>query len=190
VTIAETRKPGLFRRMRGLADPDRSLPAALGGTAMLAVGVSLLETPCTAGLPLLWTDLVSERDVPAAGAAVLFLLYLLVFLVDELVIFGLVVVTMRATKLQEHHGRALQLIGGTLMLTLAVVMLAAPDVLDSVAGTALVFALAAAVCAVVLAVEWLWSASRRPPARGASVRTGPHPSGRPLGGRGTRRVSG
>ena len=58
--------------------------------------MSLLETPCSAGLPLLWTNLLSDRGVPAGGAVVLFLLYLLVFLIDELVVFGAAVFTLRA----------------------------------------------------------------------------------------------
>lgn len=164
VTIADSQKPGLFRRMRRLADPERSLPATLGGTAVLAVGVSLLETPCTAGLPLLWTNLLAERGVPAIGAALLFLVYLLVFLVDELVVFGLAVVTMRATKLQEQHGRTLQLVGGMLMLTLAVAMLAAPQLLESVTGTAAVFAAAASAAVLVLLVE-RWFGHRHHAAR-------------------------
>ncbi len=162
VTIPANRKPGIFRRMRTLADPNRSLPATLGGTAVLAVGVSLLETPCTAGLPLLWTSLLSERGIPAAGAVVLFLLYLLVFLIDELVIFGAVVVTMRATKIQEQQGQVLQLIGGTLMLTLALAMVAAPHLLDSVTGTTIVFALAAGACVVVILIEHGWDRWVRP----------------------------
>ena len=81
LTIADERKPDMYRRMRRLARPDRSTAAVLGGTAALAVGVSLVETPCTAGLPLLWTDLVSARDVPPAGVFLLFV-YLGVFLLD------------------------------------------------------------------------------------------------------------
>jgi ACR3 family arsenite efflux pump ArsB len=111
---------------------------------------------------LLWTNLLAERDVPPSGAVVLFLLYLLIFLIDELVIFGAAVLTMRATKMQEHHGQALQLIGGTLMLTLAVAMVVAPVSLESVGGTAAVFGIAAAVTVTVLAVEAWWQ--RRHPA--------------------------
>lgn len=156
VTIGADRKPGLFRKMRRLADMDRSLAATLGGTAVLAVGVSLLETPCTAGLPLLWTNLIADRGVPASGAVVLFLLYLLIFLLDELVIFGVAVMTMRATKMQEHHGQALQLIGGTLMLTLALAMIVAPGLLDSIGGTAIVFGTAGVVTMVVMVAESQW----------------------------------
>jgi cytochrome c biogenesis protein CcdA len=153
LTIADERKPGLYRRMRRLARPERSLPAVLGGTVALAVGVSLAETPCTAGLPLLWTDLLSSRDVPASGAVALFVLYLLVFLLDELVIFGVAVVTLRSAKLQERHGKVLQLASGMLMVALAVTMLFAPHLLESISGTSIVFGIAALLVAGVLAVD-------------------------------------
>ncbi len=157
LTISAARKPGLYRKMRGLAAVDRSLPAVLGGTIALAVGVSLLETPCTAGLPLLWTDMLAERNVPAGGAAFLFAVYLTVFLLDELVLFGAAVVTLRATKVQERHGRILQLASGTLMLTLAGAMLLAPRALESLWGTIGIFAVAAGVVGTVLLAERLGS---------------------------------
>jgi uncharacterized membrane protein HdeD (DUF308 family) len=139
--------------MRGLAAPERSMPTVLAGTAVLAVGVSLAETPCTAGLPLLWTNLLTSRGVDGVGAALLFLLYLTVFLLDELIVFGVVVVTLRSLKLQERHGKALQLVSGTLMVALALTMLISPTLLESLAGTTLVFGLAAAVITVVLLVD-------------------------------------
>ncbi len=150
--IGEGSRPGLFRRMRGLAAHDRPLPVVLIATTGLAVGVSLLETPCTVGLPMIWVNLVAQQDVGPAGAAVLFLLYMSVFLLDELLVFGAAVATMRATKLQEKHGRELKLVSGTVMLTLAFVMLAAPQVMESVWGALGIFALAALVVAVVLAI--------------------------------------
>ncbi len=168
LTIPDERKPGILRRMRGLAAVDRSWPALVGGTAVLAVGVSLVETPCTAGLPLLWTNLLTSRGIEPAGAALLFVLYLLVFLLDELVIFTIAVTTMRAVKLQERHGEVLQLVSGTLMVSLAGAMVLAPRLLESVTGTFLVFGGAAAVVGVVLLVERLRPRSRRAsPTRGS-----------------------
>ena len=150
LTIPAHRKPGLYKRMRTLADPDRSLPVALGGTVVLAVGVSLLETPCTAGLPMLWSNLVQDAGVSGLGWLALLGMYLAVFLLDELLVFFAVLATMRATKLQEHHGRVLQLVSGTLMVTLALAMLVVPDLLETVGGTLAVFGAAAVVVAVVL----------------------------------------
>lgn len=162
VTISGERKPGLYRRMRVLGAQERSLPAVLAGTATLAVGVSLLETPCTAGLPLLWTNLLAERNVPMAGAVLLFGVYLTAFLIDELVLFAAAVVTLRATRLQERHGRALQLVSGTLMLALATTMIVAPRAMESLSGMLVVFAVAVGVVALVLLAEWIRTTHNRP----------------------------
>jgi drug/metabolite transporter superfamily protein YnfA len=54
------------------------------------------------------------------------LVYILVYLLDEAGIFLVAVFTLRSTKLEEKHGRVLKLIGGVLMLTLALVMLIDP----------------------------------------------------------------
>ena len=151
LSIPERAKPGLYARMRAVSDVDRPLPAVLLGAAGLAVGVSLLETPCTAGYPLLWADLVADSGSGSAAVAALFGIYMLVFLVDELAIFGTAVVAMRAVKLRERGGRVLKLISGALMVSLAVTLIAAPDAMTSLAGAGWVFGAALAV-AIVLAV--------------------------------------
>lgn len=153
--ISDERKPGLFKRMRGLAAADRALPAVLLATAGLAVGVSLLETPCTLGLPLLWTNLLAEHGVSAGQAGALFAAYMLVFLLDEIAVFALAVTTMRAAKLQEKHGRQLKLVSGVVMLALAGALLVAPDVMESALGALAVFGAAGLVVAVVLGVAAL-----------------------------------
>jgi cytochrome c biogenesis protein CcdA/glutaredoxin len=160
--LPDRAKPGMYARMRRLGDVDRSLPGVLGATAALAVGVSLLETPCTLGLPLMWTDLLARNDVAASGAALLFVVYLGAFLVDELLLFGGVVLTMRAVRLQERHGRELKLVSGVTMLGLAVVMVAAPTLLETFVGALAVFAAVAVVAAAGLLA--LHASTRRRPA--------------------------
>lgn len=153
LSVGEHARPGMYQRMRRLAIVDRPIAGLLGATVALAVGVSLLETPCTLGLPVLWTNLLAENDVALAGAAVLFALYLSVFLLDELIVFVTVVATMRALKVQEHHGRALKIVSGTVLITLAAVMLAWPEALESISGTIAVFGMAALLSAIAIAVE-------------------------------------
>jgi cytochrome c biogenesis protein CcdA/glutaredoxin len=125
LAIPESRRPRLYRAMRGVARADRGLLATLAGTATLAVGVSLLETPCTAGLPLLWTSMLADQAVPTATAVALFAVYMAAFLVDEALLFGGAVVTMRARRLQPGQGRALKIVAGSLLVTLAATMLLA-----------------------------------------------------------------
>jgi hypothetical protein len=159
LTIPEGSKPGLYKRMREVAG-HQSLLLALGATMLLAVAVSLLETPCTAGFPLLWTGLLASNDVPLVGSVLLYILYMIPFLIDEFVVFVLAVTTMRAAKLQEKHGRLLKLVAGTIMMALAATMIFAPQVMEDVLGATLVFVVAIAVAAAVHLVTT--RVSRRP----------------------------
>jgi thiol-disulfide isomerase/thioredoxin len=147
-TISDSAKPGIYRRMRAAAS-QRDLLPALAATVVLAVGVSLLETPCTAGFPVLWTGLLTAQGVSSGEAAWLFGLYMLPFLVDELIVFGVAVATMRAAKLQERHGRVLKLVAGTMMLALAVTVVVSPEAMSDPLIAILVFAAAFAAAAVI-----------------------------------------
>jgi hypothetical protein len=170
-TIPDSSKPSLYARMRTVAG-QKALVPALAATAALAVGVSLLETPCTAGFPVLWTGLLEANDVPFAESALLFLLYMVPFLVDEFIVFGAAVVTMRATHMQERHGRVLKLVAGTTMLALAGTMALAPEVMESVSGATLVFVGAGVAAAVTHLVTRRVQARRvgRAPVKATPIR--------------------
>jgi thiol-disulfide isomerase/thioredoxin len=152
LSIPEERKPGILRRSRQIALSERSLLALVPITALLAAGVSLLELPCTAGFPVMWNGILADRGVAGPAFAGLLLLYLALYLLDELVLFSIALATMRVTKMQERHGRALKLIAGTVMLALAAVMLLAPALLDSVAGAVGVFGSAIGLAVLVMIV--------------------------------------
>ena len=147
-TIRKEDKPGIYQRMRAAAGKERLLPA-LGATLALAVGVSLLETPCTAGFPVLWTGMLHANDVGAAETGLLFVAYMVPFLLDELLIFGIAVVTMRATKLQDRHGELLKLFAGVTMLVLAAVMVIDPTLMESPLAALALFAGAFATAGVI-----------------------------------------
>lgn len=141
-TIDERHKPGIYRRMRSLIRDGRSTPALIGATAMMAAGIAVIELPCTAGFPVLWSALVSSREVDWPGFALLLLLYLLIYLAIEVLIFVMAVVTMRVDRFEERHGRLLKLIGGMIMLALALVLLLAPELMQDLRATVGVFVVA------------------------------------------------
>lgn len=147
-TIRDKDKPGIYQRMRKAANTKALLPA-LGATVVLAVGVSLLETPCTAGFPVLWTGMLHANGVGPAETVGLFTAYMVPFLLDELIIFGLAVATMRAAKFQEKHGELLKLFAGVTMLALAAVMLVNPALMENPLLALGLFAAAFALAAVI-----------------------------------------
>jgi hypothetical protein len=75
---------------------------------------------------------------------------MVIYQIDELGIFLVAVLTLRASKLEEKHGRILKLVGGMLMLTLAVVMIVDPSLMNSLGNSLLIFANAFGLALIVL----------------------------------------
>lgn len=138
-TISDKAKPGIYQRMRDAAG-HRALIPALGATVVLAVGVSLLETPCTAGFPVLWTGMLQANGVGGAETVALFVAYMIPFLLDEFLVFAVAVATMRASKLQQKHGELLKLFAGVTMLVLAAVMVIDATLMENPVAALLLFA--------------------------------------------------
>jgi len=145
-TIPERFKPRIIKNIRGVMTHDNTL-VMMGATAIMAAGVALMELPCTAGFPVIWTGIIAERGIQMmTGAFIgLLLIYLLIYLLVELGIFGSMVLTMRKTKLEEKHGRSLKLLGGMLMLFLALAIISNPEILENITSTLYLFGGAIAV---------------------------------------------
>lgn len=152
-TISEEKKPGIFQNIRRILDSSDSIWGLIGATVVMAAGVSVVEFSCTAGLPVLWTNLLVAQDASTGAFAALLLLYLFIYQIDELAIFGSMVVTLKASRLEETQGRMLKLFSGVLMLTLAAVMLINPGLMNNIGTSTAIFITAFCVAGLVLIVH-------------------------------------
>jgi uncharacterized membrane protein HdeD (DUF308 family) len=125
----------------------------IGSTAVLAIGVSLIEFACTAGFPVIWSNLVSSSNVSTATFLFLLAVYMIIYLIDELVIFGAAVITMKASRLEEKHGRILKLISGVVILALGIVMLINPELMNQLNSSILVFGFALASAFLIFLIH-------------------------------------
>lgn len=151
-TIADEKKPGIYKKIRDIMRAD-SLWAMMGATVIMSTGIAIVELPCTAGFPVIWTSIVSAQGVDQLTFVLLLLLYMIIYLLDELSVFVIAVFTLKSSKLEEKHGRVLKLIGGILMLTLAVVMLIDPAWMNNVTTTLIIFAMAFGAAILVLLIH-------------------------------------
>jgi len=149
-TIADEKKSGIYKRIRRVMSAEGSLWRLAAATVALGVGVSLVEFSCTAGFPVIWANLVAAQSVTPTTFALLLLLYMVIYQIDEFGIFLIAVVTLQATRLEEKHGRILKLVGGVLMLALAAVMLIKPALMNNLLSSLIIFAAAFAGAMVIL----------------------------------------
>lgn len=125
LSIPEEAKPGLYERMRGVLQ-SRGLAASLVGVALLAVVVNLVELLCTAGLPALYTAVLSQQALPAWGHYGYLGLYILGYIADDALMVGMAVWALGNRRLSAAGGRRLKLLSGAVMLSLGLVLLLRP----------------------------------------------------------------
>jgi thiol-disulfide isomerase/thioredoxin len=149
-SISDKHKPGIFKRMRTVISPDMSTAGMVGATIVMALGVTLVELPCTAGFPVVWTNIVVAQQIGTLEFALLFALYLLIYLGIEITILAVAVVTLHKSVFEEKHGRILKLISGVIMLSLAYGIVFDYKALESIAGIMRLFGIAALIIILVL----------------------------------------
>lgn len=150
LAIPAAAKPGLFRHMRGLVGAT-SLPTMLVGTVTLAIAANSYELLCTAGFPMVFTRVLTLREL-SSGAYYGYLgLYNVIYVLPMLAIVIAFVVTLGGRKLSEREGRILKLLSGLMMLGLGSVLLLAPSLLDAL-WTVLALVLGAIVATFVIVV--------------------------------------
>jgi len=152
-SIPERQKPGIYQRLRRLRQQGMSMPALIGATVAMAAGIALVELPCTAGFPVVWSGILAERDVGRAGFAGLLAVYVLIYLSIELAIFAIAVTSMSLGRMGEHHGRALKLLGGAVMVALAGALALMPELMEDLIGSMILFGAALGLAALVMLVH-------------------------------------
>jgi len=155
-TIADEHKPGIYKSFRSLNDPKARGLALIGATIVMAAGIAIVELPCTAGFPVIWSGLIHAQEVGWLEFSSLLLVYLLVYLLDEVVVFLTAVFTLKIGKFDVKHGQALKLFGGLIMIALALMLVLKPDMMNDISGMFVVFAGASGLsAALILARKYL-----------------------------------
>lgn len=127
VTGNEKRKQ-VFVRLRQIV-ANKSLILALIGIVLLACAVNLVELVCSAGLPAIYTQVLSLSNLPTWQYYLYLLVYVLIFMADDLFIFLTAMATLRATGLQTKYTHLSRLIGGILMVLIGLLLIFRPDLL-------------------------------------------------------------
>lgn len=141
LSIPASAKPGIYRRARAILQSSSPV-AMLGATVFLAVTANFYELLCTAGFPMVYTRVLTLQEPSATARLAWLALYNLIYVLPLLLIVLTFVITLSAHKLTEREGRLLKLMSGTLMLALGLLLTFAPALLNNLAVTAALLALA------------------------------------------------
>ena len=148
LSIPESAKPGLFKRMREVVTSG-SMGPMLASTVLLAIVANSYELLCTAGFPMVYTRALTLANLESWQHYAWLAVYNVIYILPLLAIVLVFTKTMGARKLTESEGRILKLVSGFMMLGFGLVLLFAPNLLTNTLASILVLGLAVAASLVI-----------------------------------------
>ncbi len=148
LSIPESAKPGLFKRMREVVTSG-SMGPMLASTVLLAIVANSYELLCTAGFPMVYTRALTLANLESWQHYAWLAVYNVIYVLPLLAIVLVFTRTMGARKLTESEGRILKLVSGFMMLGFGLVLLFAPNLLTNTLASILVLGVAIAASLII-----------------------------------------
>ncbi len=130
LSIPESAKPGLFQRMRNLTFSS-NLPSLMIGAILLALAANSYELICTSGFPMIFTRVLTLSNLSVEKYYFYLAFYNIVYVIPLMIIVFIFVVTLGSRKLTEREGRISKLISGLMMLSLGLLLIINPSLLNN-----------------------------------------------------------
>lgn len=115
-----------FERLRK-AVGEKQFWLALVGVIVLAGAVNLVELVCSAGLPAVFTQVLTISDLPVWQYYFYVLVYILFFMLDDMIVFVVAMITLNTVGISGKYSKISRLVGGIIMLIIGILLAFKPD---------------------------------------------------------------
>lgn len=123
---APERRQRLLARRKALFR-ERKFLLALAGVVLLALAVNLVQFLCSSGIPAVFAQVLALADLAAWRHAAYLLLYMLVFMADDLVVLFAALWTLQASGLTTAYARCSSLCAGLVLIAIGAMLIGRPQ---------------------------------------------------------------
>ena len=130
--VQDKHKPFLLEKIEKVKAvvKDGSTLALITASAVLAAFASLVELPCTAGWPMIYTAVLSSKVFEGSLSYYVYLIfYDLIYIIPLCSMILLFAWFSKGKKITKEQTQIIKLIGGLLMILLGIVLLVNPELL-------------------------------------------------------------
>ncbi len=106
---------------------EKSFIIALLGIVALAAAVNVVELLCSLGLPVMFSEILAVNNVNLTSKILYSIIYILSFLLDDIIIFIIAMKTMEIKAISNKYGKYSHLIGGIIMVIISALMIFKPE---------------------------------------------------------------
>ncbi len=109
---------------------EKNFLLSMLGVILLTISVNIVELACSAGLPFLFTQVLAMNALSSIEYIVYMLIYILFFLIDDIIVFAIAMITFELTGVSTKYSKYSNLIGGIIMLLIGLFLIIKPELLS------------------------------------------------------------
>ena len=125
VTTKKDRKK-ILERIKKFTS-EKSLMLSVIGVIALAISVNLIELACSAGLPVMFTQILAINNLTKVEYLCYIILYIVFFLIDDFIIFLLAITSMKVSGISAKYGKVSKIIGAIFLIIIGVLLIIRPE---------------------------------------------------------------
>lgn len=129
--IQDRHKGPLVRRIEHMKDiiEKGTVPVLISSSIALAAFASLVELPCTAGFPIIYTGILSAMLTSTVGYYLYLALYNLIYVLPLAVVITIFGYTFHGKQISKRQMQIIKFIGGLIMIVLGIILLVNPGMI-------------------------------------------------------------
>ena len=124
--VNDKKRNKIFDRIKKFTH-EKNFFLAIIGVIVLAMSVNIVELACSAGLPVMFIEILSMNHLSTIEEVIYIGLYMLFFLIDDLVVFFVAMTTMQLTGFSTKYGKISKIVGGILLLLIGLLLIFKPE---------------------------------------------------------------
>ncbi|MFA6551285.1 MAG: hypothetical protein WCV41_02020 [Patescibacteria group bacterium] len=122
---SDTKRQKIMNQIKTIIS-ERSFFLAFVGVIGLAAAVNMVELVCSAGLPAIYTSILSAAHLPVWKYYGYLLIYIFLYMLDDIVIFTVAMATLHIVGITKKYVRFSNLFGGIIILIIGILLIFKP----------------------------------------------------------------
>ncbi|MDD5547840.1 MAG: hypothetical protein PHN74_03030 [Candidatus Pacebacteria bacterium] len=123
--MGENKKLTVIDKMKAIIQ-KQNLWFALIGIVALSFSVNLVEMVCSAGLPVIFTQILAVNHLAWWQYGFYMFIYIFMYMLDDIIIFTLAMITLQMSGMTSKYARYSHLVGGVLMVIVGLLLIFKP----------------------------------------------------------------
>lgn len=125
VVDAKKRK-SVLKKTKNIVN-EKNIFLAIIGVIALAISVNLVELACSLGFPAIFSEILALNNITGALRIIYLLIYVLFYLIDDLVVFTIAVCTLSISTRSTKYTKYVNLIAGIIMILMGILLIFKPE---------------------------------------------------------------